>query len=293
MSIEFFKKNPDKVNPSEEDLSYEELQQVGKYSAPNDLTENINTKAENELDIESSGLGKLNEHLKVTLGSTPENKRLEAWIESQIKNNKLQEFPAGSSAIKTPFTVQNWEDVIIKRFDKGNNEDHYNEEKEWFSIVSEYLGKNHLPTNEFVEIHNTSNKLNKHFVLQDKVTGVHQEAVADEAINIVNDKMTEEEIIDKYVKKPKDWVEFRGEILRKKFTDEQWEKVKIQAEDLFTKLKELENKYVINDLDFFVTEEGEIKIIDFQLHQIDSYTPDPERRPIGSEEIKILFGAEE
>jgi len=70
--------------------------------------------------------------------------------------------------------------------------------------------------------------------------------------------MTEDEIEATYAKHPENWTKFRGGIFRKKLTDEQWKKALEEAKILYTRVKVLETTHRINDLDFFITNDGQI-----------------------------------
>ncbi len=239
--------------------------------------------------ISQKNLNQLSENLKVLFGDFSELKRYEAWIKNQVENNKLETLSTGPSAVKTALCVKDWPDIIIKRFDKGDAKFWYEKEKREFPIVFKQLGNRFLPETKFTEISDSIDVDNKYYVLQDKITGIHQEQTTDEAREFINESMNEEQIEEEYVKNPDNWIKLRGEILKKKLNTEQLKMVQLEAKDLCDSLKELEKGYHINDLDFFITQDGHIKVIDFQLHNNDSYLPNSDGFAEGSEEIRIFF----
>jgi hypothetical protein len=245
----------------------------------NFIKENITT---------NKNINSLMENLKVLYGDSSESQRFKAWIEHLNINNKLKLFTDSPSAFKTPYYTEDWPDIIIKKFDKFDNLTAYETEKNDFEIIKQYLGDRFLPKTEYVEISGSHDENNKYYVVQDKIQGRYQQDAADEAIKDIHNNMSEDEINKEYVEKPDNWVKFRGEIFKKGLTPEQWQLAKIEAAELENKLKALEEKYLINDLDYFVTPEGKIKIIDFQLHIKDDKNIKNDF-PVGSEEIKLFF----
>jgi hypothetical protein len=243
-----------------------------------------------EEKISRKNLNQLSEDLRILFGDFSESKRYEAWIKNQLESKKLEPLSTDPSAIKSVFYSKDFPDVIIKRFDKGNDQFWYEKEKREFPIVFNQLGNRFLPETKFIELLDSKDSDNKYYVLQDKLKGIHQQQTTDEARELINGSMTEEQIEETYVENPNNWTRLRGEIIIKKLNSEQLKTVQLEAEGLVSCLKELEKNYRVNDLDFFVTEEGYIKIFDFQLHDLEQVIPyDTGGFADGSEEIKMLF----
>lgn len=247
---------------------------------------------ENSLKIENvtpkKNVDKLFDNLKVLYGDLSEPQRFNEWIKHLNANSKLKLFTDSPSAFKTPYYTEDWPDIIIKKFDKFNNSTSYEAEKNDFETLKQYLGDRFLPRTEYIEINDSKDENNKFYVIQDMVRGRYQQDAADEASKEIHSNMTEEEINKEYIENPANWVKFRGEIFKIGLSQEQWEAAKVEAIELASQLNILEEKYMINDLDFFVTPEGKIKIIDFQLHDKEDKTIRNDF-PVGSEEIKLFF----
>ena len=54
-------------------------------------------------------------------------------------------------------------------------------------------------------------------------------------------------------------------------------------------LEKLEEKYKVSDLDFFITPEGKIKIIDLELTPVEEFQPVEGGFLEGNEFFKVLF----
>lgn len=238
------------------------------------------------------GVKFLSEYLGILYSDVPEKHRLVEWVKHLENKQKLNPLSEEPSAVKTALAVDDWANLIVKRFDKGNDKFWYEKEKNDFPVVIKALGEKFLPETKFVDTEQVSEE-KRYYVVQDKIQGKHQQEAADAAIQRIQASMSQEEIEEAYVKNPNNWVKFRGEIFKQGLTNpEIWKTAQSEAKELYSRLKELEKTHVIDDLDFFVTNEGQIKLIDFQLH--DKNEPLPEQAfPVGSEEIKIFFGLEE
>jgi len=259
-----------------------------------------NGESENEITIkppevgespktEKKGVADLIEHLKKLYPELNGNQRFEEWVRSQEQQNLFTVFSHDPSGAKTALSSPASPDVIVKRFDKGAERLGFEGEKKECEVAETYLGDRFLPETQFVEIEDATTPERKYYVLQDKVDGVHNKRVTHELGERVNASMSEDEIEEQYVQHPESWVKQRGEALREKLTGEQWEKVQVEAQALYAGIKALEQTHRINDLEFFITNEGKIKLIDFQVHNLATYTPDPDGIPEGSEEVKLLF----
>lgn len=81
----------------------------------------------------------------------------------------------------------------------------------------------------------------------------------------------------------------RGRILREGCIGLQWIRARREAKVLATALHTMETDFKTSDLDFFITKDGHIKIIDVQVTPTTSYTPEPGLLE-GADEIKAVFG---
>lgn len=250
---------------------------------------NVQASEKNPTSTEITGVASLTDKLRILYPEIDEQQRLQEWVKYQEQQNKLQVFSNDISGVKTALNSEDRPNIIVKRFDKGAARLGFEAERDEYLILERALGERFLPETKFVEIPDATNTDKKYYVLQDRMDGAHYKTATTEAQKRTYASMTEDEIEETYAKHPENWTKFRGKMLREKLTDEQWKKAQEEAKTLYTRVKELEATHRINDLDFFITNDGQIKIIDYQVHDIASYAPDSDGFLEGADEIKVLF----
>ncbi len=164
--------------------------------------------------ISPKNVDKLSDNLKILYGDLSETQRFEEWIKHLNTNNKLKLFTDSPSAFKTPYYTEDWPDIIIKKFDKFTNSNSYSYENERndFKILKQYLGDRFLPRTEYIEIDDSKDEDNKFYAIQDMIRGRYQQDAADEAIEEIHSNMSDNEIKREYTENPNNWVKFRGHI---------------------------------------------------------------------------------
>lgn len=245
--------------------------------------------SETEESIPHEGVALLEERLKAVFSELSQEDRLAAWVKVQEEENKLKRLDVAASGSKTPLSINGQDDLILKRFDLGAEKLGFDEEKAEQAIAAATIPAKFLVATRYIELSDSAKPEQKYYVLQDKLQGIHSKTANSAALEKLGGMPEEER--KQYEDDPRKWLKLLREILKGQMSLEQWEKARIEARGLVSAILQLEKTHKMDDVEFFITEEG-VKLIDFQLHEASTYKPADDNFPEGAEYLRMLFDLE-
>lgn len=234
------------------------------------------------------GLNILKNRLQVLFPELVFDQSLEQWIVSQENAGKLQLLTEDPSAFKRVYITNDNPDVVIKAFFGGGEKENWQKEKGQEDILKTFI-EEFLPSSEYIEIEGASNPEAAYYQIQDRVRGVQLKSFVGAMLELLRAELSQDELENYFISNPKDWSVMKRKALKHFLPTETWARAVAEAKLLAQKLELLEEEYVVSDLDFFITPEGKIKIIDIQLDEKQDFTPNEEGFPEGLEDLKLIF----
>lgn len=235
-----------------------------------------------------SPISKLKNRLQILAPELDDHNRLAVWISSQIRGGKLNPFTKEPTAFKKVFSSDDEPEIVLKAFFSDSREA-WQEEADQEKILREYISDYFLPETEYVELVGSDNPDMQYFIVQGREHGVQLKTFISRVIDLLHTELSVEEVGTYFDENPREWSEFKRIALKKFITSDMWIKAVAEAKILAREMSKLEEKYKVSDLDFFITPEGKIKIIDLELTKIENFKPIEGGYLEGFEELKIIF----
>lgn len=252
------------------------LESIGKYEATNKRT-----KVDNPVS-------KLKEKLNSLSNESEDKGRLETWLSEQVASGKLELLTDEATAFKKVFVSQDEPDIVLKAFDADSKEA-WQREADQEKILREYITNHFLPETEYVEISASSTPDKQLFVVQEREEGVQLKTFVGKIIELLTTAIPIAEVEEYFKENPNKWSDLKRMALQKFIPSTMWAIATGEARILAGQMAKLEEHFKISDLDFFITPEGKIKIIDLELTKKEDFEPIEGGYLEGLDDFKAIF----
>jgi hypothetical protein len=233
-------------------------------------------------------VSKLKGKLVTSLSEQNDHDRLETWTSEQVNAGKLEILTEDATAFKKVFTSKDAPNIVFKAFFESSREA-WQEEANQDIILRKYIASHFLPETEYVELKDSNDPDKQFFVIQEREYGVQLKAFVSRVIASLHAEMSIEYVGDYFDENPAEWSILKRMALIRFIPSTMWAIAVGEARILAEQMTKLEEIYKISDLDFFITPEGKIKIIDFELVKKEDFEPIEGGYLEGLADFKAIF----